>query len=399
MPAYSGRFQYTGETGESLLQGSCQVAFDQETCVVTPSSGAPLAFDLGDVDGATPGEWDIQLALYTGRTLTLKQFGAVFSNMSGDLLAAWRDRTVRCLLLEDLEEVGRYQGVANSAPGEIRIYRSNFAFLPEAGTPIQWRLAEVDSILFEAATYSIVLTRGSDRLVLSKLAKKTDEVLAKLQETLTSLRKNAAAALHNVFPFLSPDQLARLSIAMPEGSSTPLVGLNEIHPKLADALIGRAVDEPLQKYFDALRSRATQEPLMAGFKFARADEDDNATESSDPGEEKTPLFFWFFFALPNQLAAWEATTGTGRATYIFRAPSPFPASIASLTRGLALVNFRREPVYLPDESLDREPRFHGYAIGARKLPDLRRLRAAYVGRAVHSSPEEWQTRMDALLVG
>lgn len=399
MPAYSGKFQYTGENGEDLCQGPCQVAFDQDRCVVTPSSGAPLVFDLGDVDRATPAERDLHLALYTGRILTLNHFGGAFSNLSGELLAAWRDRTVRCLLLEDLEQVGRYQAAANRAPGEIRIYKSNVAFLPEAGTAIQWRFAEVDSILFEASTYSIVLTRGGDRLALSKLARKTDEVLAKLQETLTSLRKNAAAALHGVFPFLSPDQLARLSTAMPEGRSTPLAVLNEIHPKLADALIGRAVDEPLQAYFEALRSRATQEPLMAGFKFTRADEDETGAESSDPGGEKTPLFFWFFFPLPNQLAAWEATTGAGRATYFFRAPSPFPVSIASLTRGLASVNFRREPVYLPDESLERDPRFHRYAIGARKLPDLRSLRAAYVGRAIHSSLEEWRTQMDALLAG
>ncbi len=375
----------------------CQLTFDDETCVITPTSGAPLAFDLGDVDRATQGEWDLQLTLYTGRTLTLKQFGAAFGNMSAELLAAWRDRTVRCLLLEDLEEAGRYRCSANGAPGEIRIYRSNIAFLPEAGTPIQWRLAEVESIVFEDANYSIVLASGNERLVLSKLAKKTDEVFAKLQETLASLRENAAKALHGVFPFLSADLLARLMLAMPEGRSTSLDALNQIHPKLAEALIGRAVDATLKPYFAALRSLSTREPLMAGFKFLRADEAENAEEAADPQEEKTPLFFWFFFPLPNELAAWEATTGTGRATYFFRAPAPFAASTGELTRGLALVNFRREPVYLPDESLDRQPRFHRYAIGARKLPDLRSLRAAYLGRAIHSSPEEWQTQVDALL--
>jgi len=61
-----------------------------------------------------------------------------------------------------------------------------------------------------------------------------------------------------------------------------------------------------------------------------------------------------------------------------------------LTRGLALVNFRREPVYLPDASLEREARFHRYAIGRRKLPDLANLRAAFLGRAIHSSIEEWE---------
>src|SRR5215468_7826106 len=102
MPAYSGKFAYEGNPAP------CQVSFDSETCIITPATGEPLAFDLGDVDRFSPGEWEVQLTLSTGRTITLRQFGAAFSDMSRELLAAWRDRTVQCLLLEDLEEVGRY---------------------------------------------------------------------------------------------------------------------------------------------------------------------------------------------------------------------------------------------------------------------------------------------------
>src|SRR5581483_5838263 len=69
MPAYSGKFQYLDESGGTVSQGPCQVNFDAERCIVTPASGTPLAFDLGDIDHAVPGEWDLQLVLYTGRTV------------------------------------------------------------------------------------------------------------------------------------------------------------------------------------------------------------------------------------------------------------------------------------------------------------------------------------------
>jgi hypothetical protein len=392
MPAYSGKFQYTDEHGADLNQGPCQVSFDRETCVVTPTGSTALAFDLGDVDRTVPGEWDLQLSLYTGRTITLRQFGAAFSNMAGELLAAWRDRTVQCLLLEDLEEVGRYQGAANGAPGEIRIFKSNLAFLPQAGMPLQWRLAEVESILFDDAAYTIVLTRGADRLVLSKLAKKTDEVLGKLGAMHAALHEHSAAALHATFPFLSADQLVQLQIVMPEGRSASLAAMSKIHPKLADALITRAVGETLRPYFDALRARAATDSLMAGFKFIRPDEEEAAGEE----DEAQPLFFWFFFPLPNNLVAWEATTGSGRATYFFRGTA---SDIPAITRGLALVNFRREPIYLPDDSLNEQPRFHRYAIGARKLPDLRALRSAYTGRAIHSTLEAWESQVNVAAAG
>ena len=383
MPAYSGKFQYTGEHGENLNQGPCQVSFDQETCVVTPAGGTPLAFDLGDVDRTIPGEWDLQLALYTGRTLTLKQFGAAFTSMAGELLAAWRDRTVQCMLLEDLEETGRYQGAADGAPGEIRIFKSNLAFLPQAGMPVQWRLAEVESIAFDDAAYTIVLTRGEERLTLSKLGRKTDEVFGKLQDAHTALREHSATALHGLFPFLSADQLVQLQLIMPEGRGASLAALDRIYPKLGDALIARAVDEPLQPYFDALRARASG-PLSAGFKFIRP-EDEEAPES-EPDHE--PLFFWFFFPLPGNVLAWEAVTGGGRATYFFRG-----APVDALTRGLALINFRREPIYLSDASLAETPKFHRYAIGARKLADLRALRAAYITRAIHSTVDGWSAQV------
>jgi hypothetical protein len=378
MPAYSGKFQYTDEHGGVLSQGPCNLSFEAETCVVTPAGGTPLAFDLGDVDCTAPGEWDLRLTLYTGRTVTLRQFGAAFSDMARELLAAWRDRTVQCLLLEDLEELGRYLGMANGAPAEIRVYKSNIAVLPQAAMPYQWRLAEASALRFDDAAYTIAMTRGDERLVLSKLGKKTDEVFGKLTGALDALREDAAKLLHRVFPFLNADQLARLIELMPEGGSASLAAMDAIHPRLSEALIAHAVDEPLRPYFDDLRSRAASETPMAGFKFIRAD-----TESAAQEPEADPIFFWFWIPLARSLAAWESTSGSGRATYFFRAEPQFASAVAWLTRGLALINFRREPIYLPDASLQEQERFHRYAIGARKLADLRRLRAAYVGRAVH----------------
>src|ERR1039458_8143077 len=147
MPAYSGKFQYLDERGTALSQGPCQFRFDAETAIVTPASGTPIAFDLGDVDRAVRHEWDFELTLFTGRRVELRQFGAAFSTMSQELLAVWRDRTARCPMLEDLAEGARYTGTAAltgpAAPAEIRLYGSNIAVLPLDGTPVQWRLAEV----------------------------------------------------------------------------------------------------------------------------------------------------------------------------------------------------------------------------------------------------------------
>ncbi len=413
MAAYSGRFEYRDAHGAVVVDGTCQLHFEGETCTVTPGTGRAITFDLGDVDEATPGDWDLTLRLYTGCELRLKQFGPAFEKMREELLEAWRERTVQCLLLEDLEEIARYAGSAalsgqtalgQAAPAEIRLFQSNVAVLPVKGVPVQWRLADVDDFRFNSESYQAVFESvDQEALVISRLAKKTDEFVQKASGAWGALRTAASVALHTEFPFLNPEQLGKLVRAMPEGRSAKLSQLREVHPKLVDALIARAVDEPLRPYFEELRKRSVEESVMAGFKFIRGDEEDDAAETPEDGGTAAasagggqPLFFWFFFPLRDKdLVAWEATTGSGRATYFFQLNREMPVEkqITRLTRGLALINFRREPVYLSDEALDSTPRFHRYAIGARKLEDLRMLRAAYRGRAIHSTFEKWSAQL------
>jgi hypothetical protein len=315
--------------------------------------------------------------------------------MAREFLEAWRERTIQCMLLEDLEELARYRGAANGAAAELRIFKSNLAILPDAGLPLQWRLAEVDTLLFDDTAYQIVLESAGEQLTLGKLAKKTDEAAGTLGGAIDALHTKSAQALHHVFPFLTPDALRRLQTAMPEGRSFSLAEMRSIDARLPEAIVARAVGEPLRPYFDELRARASGE-LFAGFKFIRREDMEESEPQEGNAEEIDPLFFWFFFPLPGNLLAWEATTGTGRATYFFRAGTDTAQAVRHLTRGLALINFRREPIYLPDTSLEQQPKFRRYAIAARKLPDLRTLRAAYCGRAIHSSVEEWSAQADSI---
>jgi hypothetical protein len=426
MAAFSGKFQYR-DAGDRLLdQGACEVSFNTETCVITPAASAPMAFDLGDIDVAVAADYDLTLRLYNEKRIVLRQFGPTFGRMRDELIAAWRMRTVRCLLLEDLAELGRFNGAVNGAASEIRVYGSNLAVLPLAGKPFQRRLAEADSIRFDESAYAYTISFGAEKLSVAKLGPKTGEFGEKLRAAFGALQRHSAEALHLTFPFLSPDEVRALVEAAPEGRSLKLSTMREIHPDLPDALLSRVVDDGLRPYFESLRKRSVPDALMTGFKFVRCDEGGSrpgapAAEEASEAEAATseggdseagteaaageagpnaapPLFFWFFFPLPGRnVVAWEAATGSGRATYFFRAAEPVAESIGRLTRGLSLVNFRREPVYLPDASLDREAKYHRYAIGRRKLAELAELRAAFLGRAIHSSVDAWQHQVDEVI--
>jgi len=63
---------------------------------------------------------------------------------------------------------------------------------------------------------------------------------------------------------------------------------------------------------------------------------------------------------------------------------------------LQAVNFRREPIYLAEERL-YEPRYARYRFSVMRLPELRRLRELFIGRVIHSSPEQWKRDVEDLL--
>jgi hypothetical protein len=455
MPSFEGKFQLTG--GRAPLAGACLLTFDEETLRLVAGGQPVLACDLGDIDVFAPGDHVLDLTLFTGQRLRLQQFGKPFDTLAHDLLEAYRARLVKCLLLEDLEEVSRFTGTLRaddagklfSAPAEIRIYRSNVAFLPDSARGFQWRLADVEGIEFDASTYCTTLRAGGRAASVRGLAKRTEEFRERLQAGIDEVGQRTAAVLHALVPFITPTRFGEVAGLMREGHPAPLVALDAIDQRISQGIVTSVVDATLRPYYDALLSLATKNGTFTGFKIIRPEAEDlgaaapggaatenetSATvadigaagdgaeggtgrpdagraEEEGAGEEQEPVLHWFFFriappAVTEPMLAWEATSRSGRATYLFResvlgadgkAPSSPQDAVDRLGAGLALVNFRREPIYLPDASLDMQERYRRYAIAARRLPELRALRAAFAGRAIHSSLDAWRRQLDGLL--
>jgi hypothetical protein len=450
MSSYSGKFQYIEENGVASQSGACRATIEEPNLRLIPERGNSIAFDLGDIDAFLPGDYELALKLHTGKTLLLQQFGKIFQNLSHDLLEAYRHRLVQCLLLEDLEGIERFDGFAQlfsdehsfSSRAEIRMYKSNIAVLPERATGLQWRLADIDSAVFDEEAYRIELTAGTERIALTKLAKRTSEFIDRLRVAMDDVSDKSARVIQSLFPFLTPDGFQQVTDIMREGRPASLAGLNSIDRRMGAVLIEKTVDAKLKPYFEILRNQFGQGDFFAGFKFIRPETDSGETTGADEMEkgfdapqsaseemealpesspdEEDPVLHWFLFPLktgqdvnlPVSVVAWESTSRSGRATYFFRLLPPslsgysrdegnasalIQAAVERISRGLVLLNFRREPIYLPDNSLETQPRYRRYAIACRKVPVLRQLRASFLGRALHTSPEAWLKQVEAIL--
>jgi hypothetical protein len=438
MPDFSGKFQYLSASGSVTQQGGCRAQFDAQTFTLTPESGAPMAFDLGDLDAVVASDWEIGLPLYTGSSLRLRQLGKAFETISHDLLEAYRNRALRCLLLEDLQELARYQGSfefgGRSGPAEIRLFKSNLAVLPATSQSFQWRLADVDEVRFDSDKWETVLQAGPDQLKITRLAKRTEEFVTKVRDAISALATQSAQALHGIFPFLNPDQLQATAGLLREGQSASVAKLAAINAKIPTALTANAVDKDLKPYYDDLVSRSAANAMYAGFKLIRpedqdgggtqeADNDQDADDDSasgaapDADKDAPETLYWFFFPMAGKsgvanVVAWEASSRSGRATYFFRLVDPSQAAklqdasqspalvesaVRRLNRVLGMLNFRRRPIYLSDDQLETNPKFHRYAIAARRIPELREVRASLLGRAIHSSHDAWLEQVKGIM--
>lgn len=458
MSSFSGKFQYLEQTGAAVQSGSCRLTIEDGNLRLIPEKGQPLVLDLGDIDIFSPGDYQVLLKLYTGKAIVLNQFGKTFQNLCHDLLGAYRDRLVQYLLLEDLEEIERFEGFVQldaveqgfSSPAQLRLYRSNLAILPETAMGLHWRLSDVDTVGFDEANYRLELRSGPERLIITKLAKRTHEFMDRLNSAMEDLSDNSARILQFLFPFLSPDQFQQIAGLMKEGHATAMSKMAAIHPKIEPVLLEKTIDIHFRPYFDGLKKRMIAESdFYAGFKIIRPEgENDADAEVSGESTEREPegtasgeqreaaeasesdrsekehnpeqVLHWFFFPLaiqpaakgPANVIAWEPTSHSGRATYFFRVipeaeagnlrdPDTYggltESAIQRLNRALVLLNFRREPIYLPDDALETQFRYRRYAVACRRIAVLWELRSAYIGRAIHTSPEGWQKQVDAIL--
>lgn len=444
MASYSGKFEYLGETGNVMQAGGCRLTVEEAAFRVVPEKGQPLAMDLGDIDVFSPGDCELCLKLYTGKSIRLNYFARAFPDMCAGFLEAYRKRLLQCLLLEDREEIGRFEGHVQfdstsgpfSSPAQFRIYKSNLAVLPEKASGLNLRLSDINGVEFDEASYRLKLGSDTEHLVITKLARRTGEFIELLRSAMIEVSDNSTRILQEVFPFLPPDRFQALAALMKEGHSTPLSKIAAIDPQIQPALMRNVINDQLKPYIDLLVKLKADCDLYTGFKMVRpeaeirtadngpgeapgSDTDDASpaapAESASPPEgkdEREQVLHWFFFPIPAGpgpgsragVVAWEAASHSGRATYFFRvdpgeggAEDGIGAGIQRLNRALVMINFRREPVYLPEESLLSQSRYRHYAIACRRLPALRDLRASYIGRAVHSTTEAWQKQVDAVL--
>ena len=399
----------------------------EEAIEISSNGGGLVSLSLVDVEDVHDDDYSLRLTDHTGRRYELTMLGRAYGQVLADLRKR-RDAVLeRDLLLKGVKLrdsfPGKLFGGETPVPVQIRLYEDLLVVVPERGQMFGVPSSFIERVDWDESLYQVhVVTDDGRDLVFGHLAKRSEEFRDELRRLLEELTKRTAATLRKLLPGLDEGSVGPLASLMRDGRAAQRWQVDAIDPSIWTRLEQAAAGtDELRAAYDALTA-ITVEPWAAfGVKAVAPEEapEEAAQEapeaardsvSSPAAAEGEVTDLWYFCPLqidgrPANAVAQEVASASGHATYLFRLlpPERFAAlggeelaaevarSIRSLNRALLQLNFRREPIYLPEDQIASGP-YARYRVALRKLDYLRATREAFLGRAIHNATWEDQVR-------
>jgi hypothetical protein len=249
-------FRLTAATGQVLDEGEARAEMQAGALVVSPEIGQPIRVRPADVtEVSEPAPYVVRLRLREGPALDLSQLGAMRTQLLAELGEARVDDTVESLLLRGVGCPEAFPGAANDTEAEIRLYEDTLVAVPVAGEPLQVPYSFIESVAADASGYRIsVNTNDGEPIVLSRMARRTDEFLRLLREKVSAARTRTGAFLGELLPGLGPIAARSVAAMLRDGVAAWKADLDSVDATVWPALV--AVATRNQRAFGVERLQA-----------------------------------------------------------------------------------------------------------------------------------------------
>jgi len=412
----SASYFLSDEAGQITASRDAQARLEEENISILPKFGESLFFSLRDILEIFEGDYKIHLILTSKEKLTIFNLGYKYEDFLR-VLSRLRNE----ILLKDMlmHETLRKSGVEaefvyfddggnekQRGKCEPRLYETAVVVIPEKGELVRIPYSDILEIQDEDFTLAITTDFG-EKFVFSGLGKQFDPFTKTLSDLINELSLKVQSSLKELLPKADPSVIRRVARFMKEGKAARRSDIESISPELWIELEKKVESTGIKEEYDFLKSLAQKERMCIGLKRGLLG-------------DLTGEYIWFLVPIystnskePGNAVAMEAISeeGGGKATYFFRIVSrrdylnfkriedlhrEADNFVKTINRCMLDINFRREPIYLPDERL-KEPQYAKYNFAIQKIPALQTLRSLFIGRVIHSSPEQWKNDVMDLL--
>lgn len=403
------------ENNIAVSSGEAKATLDSNYLTVVPDIGESMVFSYIDILGIAEEDYKITLFLTSKEKLTLFGLGYRYEDFLRAIFRLRNELYMKYLLMDerlresDIEaEFTLFDENAEELHGgscELRLYDTALLILPQKGEPTRIPYSDIVGAREEDYRFTVEMEEGS-KLVLSQMGEKLDFFRRSLSKATNELSSKAQSLVKEFLPTADPIKTRKLAFLLREGRAAKRADISSVSPEFWETLEARLEASGSKEEYDYLKSMSQHERICIGIKRGLMG-------------ELTGDYVWFLIpiysansAKPGNAVAMEAVSegDTGRATYFFRMLSrkdypnynlddlhrEFDAFVRKINRCMIEINFRREPIYLTEKRLT-DPQYARYRFAVQRLPALQDLRSLFIGRVVHTSPEQWKKDVVDLL--
>lgn len=380
----------------------------EESFIIKPELGESMVFPYRDIVELSVGNYVIHLKLTSNEKMTLFNLGYHYEDFLREFNKFRNDIILKDMLIDEpprkavkchfvhSREKGEEQ---HEDECELRVHETSIVVIPEKREIFRVPYSYITRI--QEDDYKLVVsTDFGEKITFSMMGNQFDSMKKAFSTMINELSQKTQNHLKDLLPEASPSVIRRSARFMKEGKAAKRSDIESISPNLWNQLENKLSTIEIKQEYNFLKSISQQEKLCIGLKRGLMG-------------DLTGEYIWFLMPIysidpqkPGNAVAMEATIGEGggKATYFFRLVSrkEYPNYknledlhseadhfIKKINRCMLEINFRREPIYLPDERL-KEPRYEKYRFAVQRLPSLRKLRYLFIGRVSHVSFEQWK---------
>lgn len=412
-------FVLLDKNGDRVAAGDCKGTIDKEYLTVHPKFGSALPFHLREISGIETENYQIILSTFSDEKLTLSNLGHCYEDFLRVLRDLRNEVIIKDLLMNETIQkpdvsteftVYDEKGIEKQkSEGKIRLYETGFVVIPQEGEVFRVPYSDIVSVSEE--NYSLkVDTELGTQFLFQKLGSEFSPMVNGFSDIYNELQTKAVALIKTLYPAIDSVSLRRVAAMMREGKAAKRADIEAANPRLWQELEKKIISVGLNESYAFLKELGRQEKTAVGFKRGLMG-------------DLTGEYIWFLVPIyggdnkdyGNAVAMEAAETSdeesTGKATYFFKIVNrkDFPnyrtaeeldtqtdEVIRKMNRCMLDINFRREPIYLPTERLE-EAEYVKYKIALQRIPSLQLIRSLFIGRIIHSSPEQWKSDVMELL--
>jgi len=392
-----GKFVLTDGAGNEIESGQAKIVLDEEKISILSESGKATPLLLRDIGELAAEDFKIDLSFSGGGKAIISELGYEYDDWARELTKLRHEIMQKELLMKEGGGKGSFKGKyvckkdgkESSGEAEIEVSDTGLTIKPEKGDLVRISFAEIND--FSEKDYAISIIVESTEIVLSHFGERFDSLSKAIGESLNELSLKTQSILKGILPEADPLTIKKASEILKDGQAASKEAIDKVSPLIWSALEKKLKDLEIKESFDYLMSLSKTKQVFAGIK-------------RDLMGDLTGEYIWFLVPVSSkkgEFIAMEAAStieGGGKASYFFKVPENEKTEdlVKKINRCMIAINFRREPIYLKDEDLEK-PEYLKYKTAVNKIPELKLIRWLFAGRIIHTSPEEWKKNVDELV--